>query len=72
MTEYYLNSIIGHNIQRLLAERGMRPVDVVKKSGICKSHLSEMMNGHTTHPTIWTCVRLAEAIGCDLNELVKS
>jgi DNA-binding Xre family transcriptional regulator len=72
MTEYYLNSIIGHNLQRLLIEKGLRPVDVVRRSGICKSHVSEIMNGKITHPTIWTCVRLAEAIGCSLDDLVKS
>lgn len=71
MTEHYLNSIIGHNIQRLLDEKGLRPVDIVRRSGLCKSHISELMNGKTTHPTIWTCVRIAEAIGCRLDELVS-
>jgi transcriptional regulator with XRE-family HTH domain len=65
-----MDTIIGHNIKRLMAKHRVRQVDIVARTGMCKSHLSEIMNGHTTHPSVWTCVRIAEAIGCSLDELV--
>lgn len=66
-----MDTIIGHNIKVMLKRRSMKQDDVVRRSGMQKSHLSKIINGHTTQPSVWTCAKIAEAIGCSIEDLVR-
>ena len=66
-----MDSIIGHNIKAQLKRRAMKQADVVRRSGVSKSYLSELISGKTTHPSVWTCAKIAEALGCRIDDLVR-
>jgi DNA-binding Xre family transcriptional regulator len=66
-----MDSIIGHNIKTLLNRRAMKQADVVRRTGMLKSHLSEIINGHNRHPSVWTCAKIAEALRCSIDDLVR-
>lgn len=66
-----MDTIIGHNIKVMLKRNNLRQADVVRRTGMPKSHLSEIVNGHTSHPSVWTCVRIAEALQCSVDDLVR-
>lgn len=66
-----MDSIIGHNLKCLMIRKDMRQADIVAKTGMPKSALSEIVNGYNRHPSVWTCARIAEALGCSIDDLVR-
>jgi transcriptional regulator with XRE-family HTH domain len=66
-----LPTIIGANISRKLHAQGITQAEVCRRTGMCKSMLSEIINGHTSHPSVWTMVRISEALGCRVDDLVN-
>jgi hypothetical protein len=51
------------------SERVQRAGEVMP--GMCKSHLSEIINGRTRHPSVWTVQRIADALGCRVDDLLN-
>jgi transcriptional regulator with XRE-family HTH domain len=66
-----LTSVIGANICRKLHAQGLRQKDIVSRTGMCKSHVSEIINGHNRHPSVWTAQRIADALGCRVDDLLN-
>jgi len=66
-----MDSIIGHNIKDMIRLRAMTQADVVRRTGMSKSYLSEIISGKTTHPSVWTCAKIAEALRCSIDDLVR-
>lgn len=67
-----MDSILSYNLKCLMIKHNVRQADIVAKTGMCKSHIYEIVMGHNRRPSIWTCVRIAEAIGCSLDDLVRT
>jgi DNA-binding Xre family transcriptional regulator len=66
-----MDSIIGHNIKALIARKGVRQGEIAVKARIRESHLSDLVNGRSTHPSVWTCAKIAKALGCSIDDLVR-
>ena len=64
-------TVIAANIQIQMDMIGINQAEVCRRTGMCKSHLSEIMNGHTTHPSVWTMARIASAFGCRVDDLIS-
>lgn len=45
--EKTLNEIVSSNILKILSDRGLKPADISRKSGLSQSDLSKRLNGST-------------------------
>ncbi len=66
-----LTTVIGHNVLYRIHALGITQAEVCRRVGMCKSHLSEIVNGHTSHPSVWTMARIASALGCRVDDLIS-
>ena len=70
LTELERNAQIGYHLKRLRAERGLSQADLAKAVGVSQSLLALIEAGARTL-TVPLCADLAEALQCDIHELVK-
>jgi transcriptional regulator with XRE-family HTH domain len=63
-------TVIAANIQIQMDALGINQAEVCRRTGMRKSHLSEIMRGHNTHPSVWTMARIASAFGCKVDDLI--
>lgn len=65
-------SIIGFCIEREMElEAIMSQSELAQKSGVSKGVLNSIITGRTTHPDVWTIVRLADALRCPVDRLLS-
>ena len=60
--------------QRLAAlktENGLTTDELSRRSGVPKGTLNKLLNGETRNPTIATLQRLADALGCPIEQLTE-
>ena len=62
--------LIGGNIARLRKEKGLSQKDLGHIIDMEKSNLSAIENGRQ-NPTVLTLKKIAEAIGCEVFELIQ-
>lgn len=55
-------------VKEVIKERGLTMVQVANRLGVSKCSLSQLANGN---PTIESLHKVAEAIGCDIKDLIK-
>ena len=60
---------VGENIKRYRKLRKMKQIDLSKKTGITQNNISRYENGKVS-PTMAVVMKIAEALGVDLSELV--
>ena len=63
--------LLGANVRRLRTERGLSQEELAWSAGMKRSYLSDMERG-TRNPTVRALSRLADALGVDPAELLKS
>lgn len=56
------NSHLGNTIQKLLRQRGMRPVQLAERAQVNQGQLSNIMHGKA-YPSIDSLSRIADALG---------
>ncbi len=56
------NSHLGNTIQKLLRQRGMRPVQLAERAQVNQGQLSNIMHGKA-YPSIDSLRRIADALG---------
>ena len=61
--------IFGARLRELRTAAGLTQRELAKRSGTSSAAISNFEAGNNA-PTLGTLVRLAEALGCDLTELV--
>lgn len=66
-----LQSVLGANISRKLHAQGITQAEVCRRTGMSKSTLGKIVNGHQRHPSVWTVVRIATALGCRVDDLIN-
>ena len=66
-----MQPITGFNIQkrRIIAGHSLKTLSQV--TNIAKSTLSELEN-HTQHPSVWTMRKIAKALDCNIEDLLRS
>ncbi len=57
------NKPVREILQQLIAESGMRAIDVARESGVAQSTLSRILSGKIEHPTDRQIAKLAEFFG---------
>ena len=62
---------IGQRLQAIRTEQGLSQGDIEKKTGLLRSYLSRVENGHTV-PSIETLGKLATALSVPIAELIDS
>lgn len=62
--------ILANNLRRLMADQGLRPIDVCKSMKIADSTLSSWMNAKS-YPRIQVLQDLTQYFGCDLSDLIE-
>jgi len=62
--------IFGARLRELRTAAGLTQRELAKRSGTSSAAISNFEAGNNS-PTLGTLVRLAEALGCDLTELVS-
>jgi transcriptional regulator with XRE-family HTH domain len=65
-----LRPITGSNIKRIREARKMSAIDLSIAANIPKNTLSELEN-HTQHPSVWTMYKVARALNCSIEELLR-
>lgn len=58
------------NLYEIRRQRGMSQVELAKRSGVSHGYISELEN-NLKSPTINILCKLAKALNCTLDELVK-
>ena len=53
---------------KVMAERGMRPVDVSERSGVTQQYLSKLMSGKVKDPTWGKACAIIDALGVTPDE----
>jgi len=66
-----MQPITGRNIQRLRVMAGHSLDTLSQVTNIAKSTLSELEN-RTQHPSVWTVYKVAKALGCTVDDLLRS
>jgi len=64
-----LENNIGKRMQALRIERGLSQGDIEKRTGLLRSYISRVENGHTI-PSVATLGKVAAALGVTLAALV--
>ena len=64
-----LKKSIGKSLRVIRIEKGLSQGDIEKRTGILRSYLSRVENGHTT-PSLDTLSRIAGALQVSLSDLV--
>ena len=62
--------VIGRNVRRLLAEHGVTATEVAEQLGHDPNTLYRICNGNRM-PSALTAKRMADAIGCTVDEIVE-
>jgi transcriptional regulator with XRE-family HTH domain len=64
------NYQFGKALRELLAIEKMKQIDLVKKSGLSKSSVSELISGINNNPGIETLQKIADACKVDLIQII--
>jgi transcriptional regulator with XRE-family HTH domain len=65
-----LKKTIGRTLKHIRIEKGMSQGDIERKTGLLRSYLSRVENGHTV-PSLDTLGRIAEAVGVSAGKLLE-
>lgn len=60
-----LMSSFNERLRQLMGEKGLKPADLARKTGLSKPTLSAIINGTTTDPRISSVLSIARVLGCD-------
>lgn len=60
---------LRHRLMKLKTKNGLTTDALSERSGVPKGTLNKLLNGETRNPTAQTLRRLAEALGCGLEDL---
>lgn len=60
---------VGFNIYRAMLKYGVTQAELSDRSGVSQSAISQYSDGLRT-PNAYKLVRMAEALGCDISELI--
>jgi transcriptional regulator with XRE-family HTH domain len=66
-----MRKLVGRNFSRLRREKGLTQEQVEERSGFSQQYLSSLERGRR-NPTVITLYELAQALGVEHVELVKS
>jgi len=58
------------NLKRILAERGLRPHDLLMLSGVPLSRIGDILRSKTLNPQVKTVEKLAKALNVTMDELM--
>ena len=60
-----LMSSFNERLQQLMGEKGLKPADLARKTGLSKPTLSAIIHGNTTDPRISSVLGISRVLGCD-------
>lgn len=60
-----LMSSFNERLLQLMDERGLKPADLARKTGLSKPTLSSIIHGNTTDPRISSILGISRVLGCD-------
>lgn len=63
--------VIKYQLQQQLENNNMTPYKLSKASGVSKSYIYNLLNGKMTNPSISILQLLANALGVELETLLK-
>ena len=63
-------TVLAKNIKSIMAEKKLRPTDLMRKSGIHLSRIGDIVSGKTKNPQIDTVVMLADGLGVSVDDLL--
>lgn len=58
-------SSFNERLQQLMDEKGLKPADLARKTGLSKPTLSAILHGTTTDPRISSVLGISRVLGCD-------
>lgn len=60
-----LMSSFNEMLKQLMKERGLKPADLARKTGLSKPTLSAILHGSTTDPRVSSLLSIARVLNCD-------
>lgn len=66
-----MRKLVGENVRRIRAERGLTQEQLSEKSGFTQQYLSDLERG-LRNPTVVTLFEIATALGTEPIELLRS
>ncbi len=66
-----MRSIIAHNLQRLMRERGLKAKPLSILAGRSITYVTDILTGRVSNPRTDTIASLAEALGCSTDDLTQ-
>ena len=58
-------------LNKLLAEKEMRPIDLVNTTNMGKSRVHYLLSGQSKNPTLGTLFEISDALNVTMDELLK-
>ena len=62
---------MGIALNELRKQKNMGQLELSRKSGVPQSMISDIENGKTRNPRVDTAKKLADALGCTVDDLLK-
>jgi transcriptional regulator with XRE-family HTH domain len=62
----------GRNFRHAYESLGLTQADIAEKSGVDKSRISQILNGHVERVSLYTLEKLANAIGLGVGDLLRN
>lgn len=65
-----LQKNFGKHLKKVLGKKGIRPIELAKRSFIDKQHISGMIHGKM-NPTLFTLTVICKALDMNINEFFE-
>ena len=62
---------IGENLKHILHDRWMTQKELAELSGVSPEHISGLITGRRSNPSVELTKKLADALGMTVDELIK-
>lgn len=67
-----MKTLIAANLDRILEVKCLSYAELSRISRVSKGHLSDLRHGNISAPSIWTLKRIADALGCKVDDLITT
>lgn len=67
-----MHDTIGSAIRRFRVAQGLRQVDLANSLGVTDAEISRLETGQTANPGVYTLMRIADALGISVADLISS
>lgn len=65
------DNVMSRNIKTKIKDAGINANQLAQASGVPAARLSDILRGRTTNPRLFTVVKLSDALGVTVDDLIR-